>query len=85
MLAVAGQHHGADSSGSAVKNASMPCTVVSLSALRFSARASVSTATAPCRSAWSVGGSLANSVFAVAVITILHQWRHLTLSGVARK
>ena len=46
-------------SGSAEKKASMPSTVPSSSALRFSGRDSRRIAMSPLRSAWSEGGSLA--------------------------
>ena len=71
MLAVAGEHDGADAVGQREKNASMPATVGSSSALRFSARASVSTATLPRRSARSVGGSLAKLGVRAGVLILI--------------
>ena len=58
MIAVAGQHDGANFGRQASKNATMPCTSVSFSALRFSARCSRRIATGPRCSARSEEGSL---------------------------
>ena len=56
MIAFAGQHDGADIVRQRSEERSMPRTVGSSSALRLAARLSLSTATAPCRSAFRVGG-----------------------------
>ena len=63
MLALGVQHHGLHAAGSVSKNVSSPSTVVSLSALRFSGRASVTIAIAPRRSTFRDFGSFGGAPF----------------------